>query len=61
MKTEHQVKIMQIKEECNILHEKISMNIDDLCNDPAFGFREASHLSHIADRFDLFIKELNDF
>jgi len=61
MKTEHQTKVMQLKEDATIFHENISYKIDNLCNDPDFGFREASRLSHIADRLDLFINELNEF
>lgn len=61
MKTEHQVKIMQIKEAFAAFHEIMSMKMDDLCNEPDFGFREASRFSRITDHFDSFIKELNDF
>ena len=49
MKTEHQEKLCKSKKNAIFCMRKISMNIDDLCNDPTFGFREASHLSHIAD------------
>lgn len=51
--------IIHIKQECVKFHEDISYRIDDLCN--TIDFRKASHLSHISDRFDLFIKELIQF
>lgn len=53
-------KVAELKSECIEFHEKISYKIDDLCNF-GLGFRESSRLSHIADRLDLFIKELKDF
>ena len=54
-----QIEIAQLKEECIIFHEAISCRIDNLCN--TIDYRKASHLSHIGDRLDLFIKELNAF
>lgn len=61
MTKQHQQKVLNLKRDAAEFHEEISREIDDLCNDPEFGFREASKLSHIADRLDLFIKELNEF
>ena len=63
MTTEQQTKVLKLKEDCNTFYEQINGNIDDICNEMGRngGFREASQLSHIADRLDLFIKELNEF
>ena len=63
MTTEQQTKVIKLKEDCNTFYEQISGKIDDICNEMGIngGFREASRLSHIADRLDLFIKELNEF
>jgi hypothetical protein len=54
-----QTEIAQLKEECIIFHEITSRRLDDLCN--TIDYRRASHLSHIGDRLDLFIKELTAF
>lgn len=63
MTTEQQTKVIKLKEDCNTFYEQINGKIDDICNEIGIngGFREASQLSHIADRLDLFIKELNEF
>ena len=63
MTTEQQTKVLKLKKECNTFYEQINSKIDDICNEMGRngGFREASHLSHIADRLDLFIRELNEF
>lgn len=63
MTTEQQTKVIKLKEDCNTFYEQINGKIDDICNEIGFNghFREASRLSHIADRLDLFIKELNEF
>jgi len=51
--------VKNIKNECVSFHADISARIDDLCN--TIDYRRASHLSHVADRLDLFIKELLSF
>lgn len=61
MNNKHKQILSEIVESSVIFHEETSRKIDDLCNDKNFGFREASQLSHIADRLDLFLNELADF
>ena len=61
MNNKHKQILSEIVESSVIVHEETSRKIDDLCNGKNFGFREASQLSHIADRLDLFLNELADF
>ena len=63
MTIEQQAKVIKLKEDCNYFYEHINGQIDNICNEMGAngGFRDASHLSHIADRLDIFIKELNEF
>lgn len=63
MTAEQQTAVLKLKADCNTFYEQINDRIDNICNDMGFngGFRNASKLSHIADRLDLFIKELNEF
>ena len=59
MKEEHLLKLEEIKQQSIEFHEKISFEINHLCN--TIDYRKASRLSHIADRLDLFINELKEF
>ena len=61
MKKEHKELLKDLKRNADEFHEDTSFHVDSLCNDPSFGFREASRLSHIFDRLDLFVKELKEF
>lgn len=61
MTKQHKEKVMKLKQDAIEFHEDMSRDIDNLCNDKDFGFREASRLSHILDRLDLFIEELKQF
>lgn len=59
----HQSRILALKSECNNFKAETMRKIDDLTNEIAAnnGFREASKLSCIAGRLELFINELNEF
>ena len=59
MTTKEQTAVLQLKAACNTFYEQVTPNINYICN--VVDFRDASKLSHIADRLDLFIKELNEF
>ena len=63
MTIEQQTKVIKLKEDCNTFYEQINGKIDDICNEMGANgsFRDASQLSHLADRLDLFIRELNEF
>lgn len=61
MNTKHRELLNDLKRNAEEFHEDTSFDIDNLCNDINFGFREASRLSHILDRLDLFVKELKEF
>ena len=58
MKTQHQIKVDEIKQASILFHEEISNKIDNLSNDPKFGYKKASLLSNIGARLDQFIEEL---
>ena len=61
MTKQHKEKVMKLKQDAIEFHEDMSRDIDNLCNDKDFGFREISKLLHILDRLDLFIEELKQF
>ena len=60
MTNEQKQEFEAIKAECASFNEKISARLDDLCNN-IDDFHEASAISHIGDRLELFINRLNDF
>ena len=59
MTNEQKQEFEAIKAECASFNEKISERLDNLCNNT--NFFEASAISHISGRLDLFIDDLNNF
>ena len=59
MTNEQKKEFEAIKAECASFNEKISQRLDDLSNNTEFD--EASEISLIGDRLELFINRLNEF
>lgn len=59
MTLKHKQQLAALTTECNVFNEQMNEKLCELCNN--LDFHQASKLSRIIDKLDLFIKELNEF